>query len=576
VKLLGVNIPGSNNEARAVRKKTALVEAKNNLARAQIARSEIATQKKATRARLKAVTARDVALSTYAAAKRDRTNADWRAKRGSADMAIIPDEAWVNARARQSCRDDWSGKSSRSGFVRYVIGTGITARARARDLTTGKLNKPYNKATNTLWKRWIRDPLACDIEGRKDFLGIQRIIGGEVFAVGGVLVRPVIRTHANNVGLTIQLIEREQLDKSKTSNNDNEIRGGVEVNEFGAPVAYWVFTNSHPLETYRSESERIPADEIYDVMDPTRVRQTGAISAMTAALIRQHNLAMYDEFELIAKKYESCIGVAVTEDPTRGPDDPLGGIGAVDPPAKDNTEIEVVPGMVIKRGPGETVDLLDPKRPGNGYKMFTDQQIAQIAAGSGLDYATVARLYDKGNFSSQRQGLLDMWAEHDPIAMMIVNVALRPIWEMFITVAVLEGKLDAPGFFTDDALRAEYLEASWGLTPKTWIDPAKQGAGKKLQLDMGTTSQQRITNELGVDLDEILDEREEYRDELNDRGLIVAGVNAPAKTSPSEPRPVRRPNGENGDDDDQDDGSTDDDDGLSDAIAKLVLEYSGV
>jgi len=527
---------------------------------------------------------RSTALSTYAAAEKRRTDKDWRPQNKSADQAIVPDVATVNARARMACRDDWGAKSGQGGYVRHVVGTGITPRADARDPATDEELAEFNKAAMKLWERWARNPAACDIEGRKDFLAIERLIARELYAVGECLVMPVIRSNGARVGITVQLIEPEQLDTTVMSTTEREVRGGVEVNEYGAATAYHVFTKSHPLETYGKKSQRIAAERIFHVIDPERIRQTRGISRMSAVLKRQYHLGMYDEYELLAKKAESCIGMVIKQDPVRALGEGMlnvsGGADAtgVDSTEKDNEEWRMEPLMMPKLLPGEEMQPFVPQRPGAGYGPWTAQQITQNAAGVGLDAAMVARDYSKANFGGQRQGLIETWSELDPIAMLLINVALRGVWEMFVAVAVLEGKLDAPKFFSDPEWHEAYLEAAWGLTAKQWIDPAKQGAGAKIKLDAGLTSRQRILNELGIDWRAVLREEAEYKAFAEKLGITIPGVNAPSKVSPSEPRPTRRPDGSG---DDEDEGEDEDDDEgrekrFSAAIDRAVGEYAGV
>ena len=54
------------------------------------------------------------------------------------------------------------------------------------------------------------------------------------------------------IGLTVQSCEPEQLaselDGTRNPDNGNMIKGGIEVNQFGAPIAFWLYTEQHPLE----------------------------------------------------------------------------------------------------------------------------------------------------------------------------------------------------------------------------------------------------------------------------------------------------------------------------------------
>lgn len=551
---------------KAIRRQADRVEAENRLARAKTDKTEISTRRKAAGVRAKA-------LSTYAAAEKNRLNNDWRPKRKSADQAVIADLATMNPRARMACRDDWAGKSARAAFVRHVVGTGITPRADARDPDSPeqKLLTEFNQAITDRWGRWTRDPAACDIEGRKDFLGIQRLIARELFAVGEILVLAVVRDRNGTKELTIQLIEGEQLDTSTYEHEGREVRGGVEIDEYGAAVAYHVYTTVHPLETFspKSNPTRIPADRVLHVIDPERVRQTRGVTRLSAVLKRLWHLGMYDEYELVAKKGEACIGGFIKQDLMR-PDAMLGvgggsGDTGQDDATKQNEQWNFEPFMLPRLGPGEDFGLVNPQRPGAVYGPYTQQQITQSAAGAGLDFATVARDFSKGTFSSQRQGLIETWDELDPQQLILVNLALRQIRDLFVEVEVLAGRVKAPRFFTDKRWNRAYKDASWQPSAKRWIDPAKRAAAEKIKLDAGLTSRQRVLNELGIDWRALFREIAEAKRFADELGIQVPGLNAPSKTAPAEPRPGRKQPEE------KDEAGGDEDDGLSAAIERAVI-----
>lgn len=495
--------------------------------------------------RRKAAKARIQMLSTYSAAKKKRTDLDWRPSSRSADAAIINDLATMNPRARQMVRDDGAAVSGQGGFTRHVVGTGITPRAAAKDAETGELRAEFNKRANKLFFEWARRPKVVDVEGRRSFLMVQRHGMRELFAVGEAFALPVYQKRPEGVGLRLQLLEGEQLDTSKTKYEGRDVHGGIEIGDYGEAVAYHFTVKAHPLDK-TTDSQRVPADRILHLMDPDRVRQTRGVTMMHAIMRKARHLGIYDEAEVIAKRGEASIGGAITTDPSLGPAGPTLGLAGADGDteldANDNDQLNFEPGMMLRLRAAEKFELIDPKRPGGTYQPFMEMQLAELAAGMGSDYATVTRDYSRGTFSSQRQGLIETWDETDPLQQIMIDLWLRDIWELFITYAVAENRLEAAGFFgRDRAVRESYLAADWGPPAKRWIDPAKQAAAEKIKIDIGLTSPQRVLNELGVDWRELFDEIAEARAYADEKGIEIAGVNAPAKQAPAEPRPTKKP-----------------------------------
>lgn len=528
-------------------------------------------------------------LASYPAATKTRQSADWNPSNKSANQAIIPDVPVLHARARSALRGNWAMRSAQSGFVRHIIGTGITPRAVAQNAGGGE-NTAYNRALDALWAEWAADPRAVDIEGRKTFLAVERLIAKELFAVGESIILPSYRERAGQVGLVLQMIEPEQLDSTIQSANGNTVLGGIEIDKYGAAIAYHVHTGDHPLETYPADSGRIPAERVLHVMDPERVRQTRGVTRMAAILLKARDAHMYDESELIAKRAEAALALLIKNDRAQYPG--MGGLSTgstqddQDDSTKQNEQWNFEPFMVHELQPGQSIDLVKSERPNAQYDPYMAKQIAMIAAGCGQDYATVARDFSQGTFSSQRQGLLEMWAEHDPIQILIRDLALRPLWMRFVETAILEEKLSAPGFYGDAARRRQYLAAEWMPPAKQWIDPAKQAAAALLSLKMGLSSLQVEANKLGVSWRDLLQQRADLRDALKSFKLNLdwlAGTAGPGAT----PGVPKTPQGAG--DEDQTEGSEGskeqkqqgraggNGERLSEKIAELILqsEFAG-
>ena len=148
----------------------------------------------------------------YEAATQNRANADWRAGLTSSTLAIIEGLDVMLARSRWLVRNDGYAASAQGGYRRKVVGGGITARASARHPDTGEMLKGYNAQHDLLWNAWAMDPLLCDVEQTKCLYEKQALWMDELFAAGGLLIRPVYTPRTDAVGLALQELEYEQLD----------------------------------------------------------------------------------------------------------------------------------------------------------------------------------------------------------------------------------------------------------------------------------------------------------------------------------------------------------------------------
>jgi len=496
-----------------------------------------------------------VLLSSYAAAEKHRLTQDWPYKTVSADRAIITDSRTLNARARLAVRDNWMGRSVVRAYRRRVVGIGITPKSAAADPRTGEVTdrfKQFNQEIDWWWRRWARNRLWCDSEKRKSFTELEGLSIEEFAVVGEALALVCYVPTEEMVGLRIQMLEPEQLDSEKMRNPDtgNEVRGGVEIDgDTGAAVAYWLYVQGYDtVRRTRGGSKRIPADRVLHVFRQERARQTRGVTAFSAALVKMWHTQMYEEYQLIAARLEACQGGAIeTATPESGSIIGLPyGSGDSGTDSQGATEVVMEPGMMPKLPPGAKVNWRQLSRPGNQYDPFVKAQIGHVAASLGLDYAQVARDFSQGNFSSQRQGTLEVDKELDAIEKLLIDAWCRPVREAFKLYAVLEGRVQAPGFFDSPEMTAAYMEDVWQGPPKPWIDPAKQAAAAKIMLDYMLTTRRDIFNERGVHVEEQARQSGREREIYGDEGIeLPEAAKGKPKVAKQEPRPAKKQPEEN-------------------------------
>lgn len=501
-----------------------------------------ALKRERSRLELAAVGVRREFVTGYAAAERNRLTKDYDDTSLSADQAIVDHTPRLNARARAAVMNHWAGASGVSAYRRHVVGSGITSRANARDPETGDAFEDFNRDIDRLWNRWVRDRTLCDVERRKTFNEMQSLGVSEFCTVGQCFFVWSYTPHRVNVGLKIQVFETEQLawDKfQKFGPGSNDIKGGIEVDSVGSPLAYHFHTGEHPLEAFGSDPVRVPADRVYHLMRQDRARQTHGVTRLAPVLLQMHHLANYDLNHVVRARMEACIGAVIEQSAEL-----VGTNLGVAPPAEDtdhptddrgNVRIRFEPGMAPRLAPGETMNFNTPTGVGGNYAAFTDQQIVQISAGMGLDHPTLTRDFRKGTFSGQRQGLIERNSETDPIQNLMVDLLCRPVREWFTTLAIMEGRVEAPGFMTDPEIHAAYLEMVHQGPPKPWIDPLKQAQAAALSLATRLTTRRDITNELGGNEAEVLRQiaNEEALAEELGVSLPESSSGSPAATPPT-------------------------------------------
>ena len=99
----------------------------------------------------------------------------------------------------------------------------------------------------------------------------------------------------------------------------------------------------------------------------------------------------------------------------------------------------------------------------------------------------------------------------------------QPVYEEWLSEAVLRGRILAPGFFDDPYIRQAWCRADWSGDAQGQLDPLKEATAAKIRVEEGFSTREREASELtGMDIDDINMQRareEEQRRALN----IVSG-----------------------------------------------------
>ena len=463
-------------------------------------------------------------FSTYDAAAINRTTVDWPWKPKSANQEIIPDSKIMNGRVRRAADNNWAAASIIGAYKRHLTGRGITAKAAARDPhadPTDRVRDPnspyevYNRQLDALWTYWSTHPRLIDIERRKGMTGIQRLMVSDFATVGqSLLIHAMENRGPDEIGMVLQVCEPEQLatDQRTPRNKNATVVGGIEINDFGAPLGYWFYTRKHPLESYRATPVFVDADRVHQFMDQSRVRQTYGVSKLAPVITKLWHMEMYDEYQLIRAKVEACIcAVLIENKAANGPmglgQEPTAAEGTTDTRGTQVDRLE--PGTIkrIQANSGEDIKFLNPSTPGNNYDPFITSQVGQAAAGAMMDFAVVAREYRKATYSSQREARLERYCEIETLQIVMIEQVLQPTMEEFVRTVILQGLLKPlPNYFTDPLVRAASVLTEWKPPPRIGIDPAKDALAAKIQFELGLATARGKLNELGADWREVFQE----------------------------------------------------------------------
>lgn len=478
--------------------------------------------------------------NAYHDAARRGEDAAWRSRLSSADQTILDELDTMIARSRWMIANDPWAASSQGAFGRHVVGGGITARSAAKHPKEGFLLDGFNKLVDALWEERVWAPKLVDAEETKTLPEKQRLWMNELYAAGGVFVVEKYDPHPDAVRLLLQEVEYEQRDLTRTSGlNNRPVRGGIELGDRHQPLAYWLHTDSHPLDwttvppVSPGQGQRIPSDQCHHLYRQDRVRQRIGTPWSRATLIRLRNLAMYEQYTMAQARSRAAYSGFIEQvpDPTGGtntPPDVVARSLGLNPTelqqasdtAAGEMRVNIGQGIWTILPAGKKAVMPTPGTPDSMYPPFVLEQLKGIAAGTGLDFPTVTRWYADGNFSSQRQAKLDLQAEIDWIQdILFIHRICQADRVRWLELCIDEGYVRAPGYWSKPAWKAAYRTTHWQGPPQQSIDRIKDEAAWDLAIKSGRASPQEYFNAYGKSGPQVLAELAEFR-----RQAAAAGV----------------------------------------------------
>ena len=453
----------------------------------------------------------------YAGAATNRLTSDWVSQGTSADSEVKNSLRILRNRARSLVRDSDFAKSALRAVKNNVIGQGIKHQAQVRMVRGGRLDERLNSLIEHEWKKWGKAK-NCHAGGTLSWSDVQRLCLNSMIESGEVFIRFVNQQFGDSrVPLGLEILEADFLDDDYTGleSNGNRVRMGVEINEWGRPVAYH-FLTYHPGDyqfSYGNIAQkrriRVPADEIIHLYSPDRPGQTRGITAFASAIMRLNNLKGYEEAEIIAARASSAMMGFV-----RTPDQELFEDGTFD----DQSVLDFAPGSIRRLAPGEEMQFFSPSRPDDAFTPFVAQMLRAVAAGVGCSYTQVSSDFSQSNYSSSRLELLETRAHYRTLQQYMIETLCQRVYEKWMDMAVMSGSLRLPGFDIDPD---RYYESKWIAPAAQFVDPQKEAEAYKSLVRSGIMTLSQVISLHGGDFEEVMRQRQHELAMLDELGIVT-------------------------------------------------------
>lgn len=427
-----------------------------------------------------------------------RQTKTWRPKLGNSDTDDLPSRQPLATKILDAARNQPLMASAKSTKVTNTIGSGL--------ILQSTINRDFLGINDDDASRWERntefefklwsESKNCDAERTKDFNGIQNTAYTSEMLMGDVAVLTPLIDRGSIYSLAVQLIEAPRLSNPNDALDTEKIAGGIECDEYGAPIAYY-FSKYHPggLSRYKKAWVRIEAygkktgrsNVIHLAGDRTRPGQRRGVSIFAPVLESLKQLDKYTNAELEAALVSGLYAVFIKSETGETTDSPV----PEDQKVGIDQDLELTPGMIASLLPGESIETSDPGRPNTAYEAFVMSIIKQIGAAVDIPLELLVKHFSS-SYSASRAALLEAWKGFKISRTRFSRNFCQPIYEEFLYEAVLMGRIIAPGFLENEAIRKAYCGAEWNGPTPGQLDPEKEtdAAAKRVQEGFSTRTKE--------------------------------------------------------------------------------------
>lgn len=443
----------------------------------------------------------------YTGARRDRAASQrWQPRGSSADAALLPDLATLRDRNLDLVRNHPIARGALSGTVTKVVGSGLKLKARIDRKRLGiddATADAWEHAAEQLWREWATAVEADSTRSQPFFGGLDDLAFRAVLGEGDCLVlRRWLPRPGRRFGLAVQLVEGARIANPPGRRDDDGMRGGVEIDGEGAPVAYWV-RNRHPGGLGRADqsSTRVAAwgtdsgeRQALHLFHRLYIGQHRGEPFLAAVIEPLKQLGRYTDSELMAAVVSSCFAIESTS-----PNNPAGSPLRSAAPAGSAGKKEEIHfdegGLVIDLMPDEKVAAFAPGRPNAQFDPFFLAIVRQIGIALELPYEVLLKHFT-ASYSAARAALLDAWHFYRARRAWLAQSLHQPVYEWVLAEAIARGWLRAPGFFDRPELRLAWTGARWIGPAPGQIDPKKEVDAAQARMDAGLSTLDDETAEL--------------------------------------------------------------------------------
>jgi lambda family phage portal protein len=419
----------------------------------------------------------------------------------TADEALLPNVQTLRTRSHDAMRNQPAARGAIRTMRKGVIGSSLRLQA-SIDRDFLKINEEqaqeWQAKTQQEFRIWAENR-NCDFSRQLNFAGLQKLAFTSQRVAGDCFVLLPLRPFPGMpYDLRVQIIDADRVCNPNDLGDTAEIAGGIERNEEGIPIAIHIRT-PHPAASIYQQLQptwmRIPIygrktghRNVLHLMSVERIGQTRGEPILSSVIETLKQVSRYSAAELSAAVVNALLTVGIE----RPLEDTLT-TKAFDfeegkEPWNRSDNYKLGAGTWVDFAPGEKANIISAVRPSSQFDPFFCANIKQIGMALGIPYEVLIKHFSS-SYSASRAAMLDFHKDCLDEREDFTEAFCQPIYEEFLTEAVIKGRIKAPGFLTDPYMRLAYSGAYWIGPAQGQIDEVKEVNAAHLRVIYGFSTQ---------------------------------------------------------------------------------------
>lgn len=405
-----------------------------------------------------------------------------------------------------------------------TIGTGLRLSARPDRKVLGWTDDEAEDWIDTVERRWImwsENPIECDAAGLHSIGQLTAQVLRSHFAYGEALaLMPSIDRPISLTRTKVQLVPPHRL--VQDSDDATRLYQGIRIDTYGLPLSYRLKRDRLVNDTIdiaaRDGAGRPQVIHVFEGA-PGQVRGITPLAPVLRIVRQFDQLA---DATLTAALVQAVFAATIeseapTEHVLQALQDPgeQGTSGDMFDffAAKDawyrSTKIDLgTVGRIAHLFPGETLKFNRSEHPNDTYEAFAKFLLREIARCLGMTFETLTGDYTGATYSSVRMATAEIW----PIILArrthIAGRFLQHVYEAWLEEEIEAGRIAFPGGLMGFlANRAAAVSAEWRGPAKPQADDLKAAKAHEVYKRLGVVTDEMICADLGVDWEDVYEQR---------------------------------------------------------------------